>query len=411
MVVRVQHASLLEGATIKTLTGAADPNAPAAATVTVQGLQGAGSMADSVTLSGLGSGIVSETTGSARSGHVTVESNAVSLTDRAVIQTGTLGNTGSGGDVTINAGSVDFFGGSRISSLSSAENAGHVQITAVGTVSFSNEASINSSTSSTGRAGDITMNVGSLTLSNHSEITNSSSGVEAGAGEAGNITIQSGSTVVLNNSSITTEANEASGGQITINAPEMIRLTNSEVSTSVKGITGNSDGGNISIDPQFFILQNSQLTAQANAGAGGAINVIAGVFLADPGTLVSATSASGPQGTVNIQSPVQNIGGELTPMSDEFSSALALLAQQCAARVADGMFSTFVITGHEGLPAEPGGFLASPSWVTGTVSGTISAAKMVPDTLFPPVTGLFQNYDGRPIHVARIGGACRKPAS
>ena len=103
-------------------------------------------------------------------------------------------------------------------------------------------------------------------------------------------------------------------------------------------------------------------------------------------------------------------------MSDEFSSALALLAQQCAARVADGMFSTFVVTGREGLPAEPGGFLASPSWTAGTVSGTISAAEMVPDTLFPSsqfssVTGLFQNYGDRPIRVARIGGSCRKPAS
>ena len=315
MVVRVQHASLLEGATIKTLTGSADPNAPAAATVTVQGLNGL--MADFVDLSGPGSGIVSETTGSARSGHVTVEANRVSLTDGAVIQTGTLGNTGAGGDVTINAGSVDMSGGSRILSLSAAEDAGKVAIMAdalmlnnvsietfttsggrggdvvlnvVGTVSLSNGAKINSSTSDAGRAGDITMNVGSLTLANHSEITNSSSGIEiaAGAGDAGNITIESGSTVLLNDSSITTEANASSGGQITINAPEMVRLTNSEVSTSVKGVSGESDGGNISIDPQFVILQNSQLTAQANAGAGGAINVIAGVFLSDPGTLVSA---------------------------------------------------------------------------------------------------------------------------
>jgi large exoprotein involved in heme utilization and adhesion len=191
----------------------------------------------------------------------------------------------------------------------------------------------------------------------------------------------------------------------------MIRLTDSQVSTSVKGVSGDSDGGNISIDPQFFILQNSQLTAQANAGAGGAINVIAGVFIADPNSLVSASSASGPQGTVNIQSPVQNIGGELTPMSDEFSSAVALLAQQCAARVADGMFSTFVVTGREGLPAEPGGFLASPSWATGTVSGTISAAEMVPDTLSRPqllaVTGLFPKYDARPIQLAKLGNTCR----
>ena len=60
-----------------------------------------------------------------------------------------------------------------------------------------------------------------------SEITSSSLGTEADAGDAGNITIQSGSTVVMNNSSITTEASQASGGQIEINAPEMVRLTNS----------------------------------------------------------------------------------------------------------------------------------------------------------------------------------------
>ena len=191
-------------------------------------------------------------------------------------------------------------------------------------------------------------------------------------------------------------------------------MINGRVSTSVAGSANDTAGGNITIDPQFVILQNSQIIAQAFAGSGGAINVIAGVFIADPNSLVSASSAQGPQGTVNIQSPVQNVGGELAALSDEFSSAAALLAQQCVARAADGKFSTFVVASREGLPVEPGGFLASPSWATGTVSGTISAAEMVPDTLsplhFPAVTGLFQNYDGRPIHVARIGGACRKPA-
>ena len=71
------------------ITGSADPNAPAAATVTVQGLSGEGSMADSVDLSGSDSGIVSETIGTARSGDVAVHAKAVSLTDGAVIQTGT----------------------------------------------------------------------------------------------------------------------------------------------------------------------------------------------------------------------------------------------------------------------------------------------------------------------------------
>ena len=50
------------------------------------------------------------------------------------------------------------------------------------------------------------MNVESLTLANQSKITSSSLGTVANAGDAGNITIQSGSTVLLNDSSITTEA-------------------------------------------------------------------------------------------------------------------------------------------------------------------------------------------------------------
>ena len=432
IVIGVQQAGLSGGATISTSTGSADPNAPAAATVTVQGLSGEGSMADSVDLSGSGSGIVSDTIGTARSGDVAVHAKTVILREGAVIQTGTSINTGAGGNVTIDADSVDISGEASILSLSAIGDAGQVAIMAnalildnvsittstssggrggdvvlnVETVSLSNGAKINSSTSEAGRAGDITMNVGSLTLANHSEITNSSSGVDiaAGAGDAGIITIQSGSTVVMSNSSITTESSQASGGQIVINAPEMVRLTNSRISTSVEGNATDSNGGNIAIDPQFVILQNSQIIAQANAGSGGAINVTAGVFIADPNSVVSASSQQGPQGTVRIQSPVQNLGEQLTPLSQQFSSAAALLAQRCAARVADGKFSTFVVAGREGLPVEPGGFLASPSLTAEQFGSNLSA--QYPHRLVAAIAGSFPEYDARPIQLAKYGDVC-----
>jgi hypothetical protein len=361
-----------------------------------------------------------------------------------VIEAGTQDSFGTGGNVNIVADSVSIssnlsssiFELSHISSQAFALDAGQVTITAdrltldngtivtstasefggrggdvvldIETVSLTNGASIKSQseTFSTGRAGDISIiNGGSLTLANHSEITSSSLGILADAGDAGNITIQSGSTVLLNDSAITTEASVSSGGQIEINAPEMIRLTNSRISTSVKGVSGESDGGNIKIDPQFVILQNSQLVAQANAGAGGAINVIAEVFIADPNSLVSASSESGPQGTVNIQSPVQNLGEELTALSDEFSSAAALLAQQCAARAAGGTFSTFVVAAREGLPAEPGGFLASPSLTAELFASRFSERDSQPQ--ISAVTGLFPKYAARPIQLAKFGGTCR----
>src|SRR4029077_3856098 len=121
-------------------------------------------------------------------------------------------------------------------------------------------------------------------------------------------------------------------------------------------------GGNITIDPQFVILQNSQIRANAFAGAGGNIDIISGVKpILDPSSQIDASSTLGISGTVTISAPGENVGGQLTPMSQQFSSAAALLAQGCAPRMAYGNFSTFVVAGREGLPVEPGGFLASPS--------------------------------------------------
>ncbi|TKB59021.1 MAG: filamentous hemagglutinin N-terminal domain-containing protein [Nitrospira sp.] len=516
IVVSVQHANLSGGATITTLSGSTDSNASEAATVTVQGLGDPGSMADSVALSGLGSGIVSDTQGLASAGDVAVHAKTVILTDGAAIQSGTPLTSGAGGIVTIDAGSVDISGGSIIRSLANRAAAGEIIIMAntlilangfiasktvsssrggdvelnVGNVSLSNSATIDSSASGTGRAGDITMNVGTLSLANGSEISSASIGTEAitnpddgtiqapgtagnvvitaagrftsdgsivatsaeanhggdvsitahsvqlsngtlitansnaplvvketvlidglpveqvvGDGNAGNITVRSGSTFVMQNSAMTTEATQASGGQITIITPEMVRVVNGRVSTSVAGSETDTAGGNIFIDPQFVVFQNSQVIAQANAGTGGAINVIAGVFIADPSTLVSASSASGPQGTVNIQSPVQNVGGELAALSDEFSSAAALLAQQCAARAADGKFSTFVVAAREGVPVEPGGFLASPL-LTAELLGSRRSGQD-PHTQLSAITGLFPKYEAQPIQLAKFGGTCR----
>ena len=389
IVVNVQHASLSGGATIKTLTFSNEDNAPAGGSVTVQGLQGAGSMADSVALSGLGSGIVSDAQGAGTisAGDVTVHAKTIRLADGAVIQSGTLDTTGAGGNVTIVADSVDISGRSSISSQARGADAGRTHITAnrlllnnasiasnttssgrggdvvlnVGTMSLSNGATINSSTSEAGRAGDITMNVESLTLANHSEITSSSTGgieIEAGAGDAGNITVQSRSTVVLDNSSITTEAIEASGGQITINAPHMVRLVDSRVSTSVKDGTGG--GGNVSIDPDFVILKGSQIFAQAFAGSGGAINVTAGLFLTDPASVVDASSTLGVSGTVQINAPINNLSSVVARLPESLLAVQALLRASCAAKLAQGATSSFVERGRDGIPAGPDGLLASP---------------------------------------------------
>ena len=80
----------------------------------------------------------------------------------------------------------------------------------------------------------------------------------------------------------------------------------------------------------------------------------------DPASPVSASSALGIQGTVNIQAPVTSLSGALAPLPQAFVSVVALLPARCAARFSGGHASSLVLGGRDGLPAEPSGVLPSP---------------------------------------------------
>jgi filamentous hemagglutinin family protein len=362
-----------------------------AGSITIQGLNGTtGSRADSVTIRGQ-SGLFTET------GKVGTEVNSEA--------------EGAGGNIKVVTNTFTLENGASISAASSSISAlakgGSITVDAnlatVRTGAFITAESIRT-TKEGGAApgGDITITArNSVTLQDHALVSASSQG----AGNAGSITIDAGQRYLSTNSAVTTQAAQASGGDITVKAQEMIRLINSQINTSVAG--GDATlGGNIKIDPQFVIFQNSQVLAQAFAGTGGNINIISNVFLADPASIVDASSQLGISGTVNIQAPVQNVSGELVVLSEDFSSAAALLAQQCAARVADGKFSTFVVAAREGLPVEPGGLLPSPSVLTELGGSALSG--QFPQTPHLPAEGLPQQYDASPVQMAKLGSACRR---
>ena len=214
---------------------------------------------------------------------------------------------------------------------------------------------ITSNTSASGPGGNISLAARqSVSLSNGATISAGSTG----PGNAGNITINAGAQFLSQNASVNTEANQASGGNIFIQATDSIRLVNSQLSTSVQG-GPNTSGGNITLDPAVVTLQNSQVLAQAVQGAGGNINIIAGTFLADPTSVVSASSQFGLSGSVNIQSPVSSLSNSLTTLPQRPLQAQPLLTQRCAAQ-ANGHMSSLVVAGRDALPVEPGGWLMSP---------------------------------------------------
>jgi filamentous hemagglutinin family protein len=305
------------------------------------------------------------------------------------------GSCGNAGTVNITTGSLTLQNGGLIDSGTSNNGQGGNstilatdQVLLSGTMTDGTPSGVFSRSIGTdpdaGSGGNIALTAGqSVTISNGATISASSTG----PGNAGNIAVNAGQSLDLRDSSIKTEAAQASGGNIDIQAIDQVRLVNSTVSTSVLG--GAGSGGNISIDPNVVVLQNSQVIAQAVQGAGGNITITTPLFLADSSSLVSASSQFGLNGTVTIQSPTSNLSESLGTLTSKPSQAQSLLTQRCAA-LANGQASSFVVAGREQLPADPGGWLTSPLALAGLEADPFKDGTVAEGTsnLAPRTSGL-----------------------
>jgi hypothetical protein len=158
-------------------------------------------------------------------------------------------------------------------------------------------------------------------------------------------------------SAVLTEAQRAPGGEIRVSAHHLVHLQQSRITTTVAG--GDQRAGNITIDPEFVVLQDSTITANAVGGRGGNVTVRAQVFLADPASRVTASSEENIDGEIHIQAPVTNLSGVVPPLPQDVVPAAALLRDQCAARLREGTVSSLVMRERDGIPATPEGFLPS----------------------------------------------------
>jgi large exoprotein involved in heme utilization and adhesion len=206
-----------------------------------------------------------------------------------------------------------------------------------------------------GAGGDITLQAREIQLSNGGSVSAESTG----AGDAGSIDVEAKDTFLSRDSSVTTEAKEADGGNIKLDAPYIVHLIDSEITASVGG-GPETVGGNITMDPEYVVLSGSDIIANAYEGKGGNIRITAETFMADPESVVSASSELGIDGTVDIRSPIIDLSGFIAPLPEEFLGAADLLRQLCAARMQEGKYSSFVVKGRDGLPVEPYNLLPSP---------------------------------------------------
>jgi large exoprotein involved in heme utilization and adhesion len=311
------------------------------------------------------------TSGPGRAGNITViATDSISIAGRdsdgvtSGLFTSAFKGSGDGGQISIAAPVLHISDGGEIFAGASPEsigNAGDIRLE-VGRLTMTGDADIAAITEGSGQGGDIHVQARQIELTNNqAAITASSSGL----GNAGNIEIHADDTFRSRNSGVSTTSDLSGGGKIVLSAGQIVELVDSQITTNVQG--GAGDAGNITIGPRYVILNNSRVIATAVGGNGGNIDIDADVYIASPTSVVDASSERGISGTIDIRGVVNNLSSSIAPLPQGYLSAAALVEDRCAGRLREGQISSFVVTGREGMPLQPGGLLPSPLYDSGQV--------------------------------------------
>jgi large exoprotein involved in heme utilization and adhesion len=346
--------------------------------------------ADSVTLRD--GGVISSTTAAVGAGgpvDVVVRGDLV-ISNAGKDLTGISAQTGAGaigkaGRVTVNAANLTIRGQGQIDATTAgAGDAGDVTVKVPGAILIDGRGAsivgISSGTASgsAGKGGQVVVKAGSLTIRDGGQISSATAGsgpggdvsvtaasdivltgrqpqviaTSTGPGNAGSITVMAPRLILRDRASISTEAQSTDGGNITINVGDLLYLQQrSAITTSVKRADGN--GGNITIDPRFVILDGgSVIAANAVGGKGGNLFIRADQFVPSADSAVTATSQRNIPGTITISSQPPNLTGSLVVLASSLRAAAAVLTESCAAHGADPR-SSLIVAGRGGLRHDP----------------------------------------------------------
>lgn len=272
---------------------------------------------------------------------------------------GTTWGSGQGNDVNVQADALFIDGsdtryhtGIYASAMpGSVGDAGDVELNITKDLKLTKGAEISAFTQGQGRGGSVNITAGEVTLEEFSKIEALSS-TEA---IAGSVSIQSsspsGTVNLLGNSQVSVESVSGDAGDVTVMTPRWLYLLNSAITTSANAGQGN--GGNITIDPKFVILNQSAIIANAVQGNGGNIAIFANFFLPSIDSVVSASSQFGLQGTISIQSQYSNLANSIGILPGNLLDISNHVWDECGKVAITKGVSTFVVVGRGSLPITP----------------------------------------------------------
>jgi filamentous hemagglutinin family protein len=319
-----------------------------------------------------GAQIASRTLGPGHGGTVTVTAaGALTVSGQGGLFANTTG-TGQGGDIILRDSQLLLTDGATISARSSGQgNAGNIRIAATD-LTFRNHGEITTEAAQAG-GGNIEIEAQTVRMVD-SDITAT---VSSGERQGGNIRIGGTTTangdiveslgrLSLEGSRISANTDAGDGANIAIGARQVILDHGSEIAANTKaGVGGNvTMASSIAADGQALsragtiVLRGSQVTAKAQKGQGGRIDILTDAFLADPASSLDASSQEGGiDGEVNVEAVVSNLSEVVRPLSQRLAPDTPLLRDRCAARLHQGLVSSFVERERSGIASSPEGLL------------------------------------------------------
>ncbi len=384
---------------------------------------------------------------------------AVKLTGQrtAIFNTIEPGGAGTGGNITVNAGSVMLSNGSFLAASNNGMgNAGNVNVKATGSVDIIGTKSPNLvggisslvSNKTVGNSGNITVDARTFKLQDSAALIAGN----LGQGNSGAIKISTADSVMLSGTGglfVTTASPRGTGGDITIASPQ-IAIDRSKVNAdSVSGNGGNirignnsnspttdllllrrgaqivtnasgtpqqgGNGGNINVNAQFVVAvptENSDITANAVKGDGGNVNINAqGLFGTQlrlrqtSNSDITASSDLGRSGNIVINTPGIDPGKDLGELPVVPTDASRQISQTCNT---DRVDNKLYITGNGGHPPTTDDLLTNDViWLDARGVNAPTVASIQSEKLPQPAVGWVFDGKGRVTLMASKEGDVR----
>ncbi|ALG67233.1 filamentous hemagglutinin N-terminal domain-containing protein [Beggiatoa leptomitoformis] len=307
---------------------------------------------------GLGTGIYArsnasqvETGQAGNAGKINIKSQRLVLENGAILSSST-NNSRQGGDIDVTATEIIIRGDSQHIALLPANKAQKsfeedMNKSAASISQSGIYARTESPYSNGGDGGTIRLYADSFTLTDNANISTAS----AGSGHAGSIYLFTQRANLQTQGKISTEAVNAGGGEITLKIGTLLHLQDCKITTSVQDGAGN--GGNVTVDsPIFIVLENSDIIAQASGGNGGNIYLNTKEFIAS-NSIVDASSDLGIDGDIIITSPIADLNGSLIVLPSGFASVSEMIQNGCKIDDVKELSRFHHKTQRDGVPKTP----------------------------------------------------------